>query len=192
MLIGVARSLSRDQEVFAEGSAAEAVYKVVSGAVRTLRLLADGRRQIIGFHLPGDVFGIEAHSVHGATAEAICETVLVSARRSSVLGDMEQQGRLVRHALTELRCSQDHLLTLGRRTAIERVASFLVDLVNRTGASEVLALPMSRQDIADYLGLTIETVSRTLTQMQARGIVRLHGCRQLRLLKRSALVDLCE
>jgi CRP/FNR family transcriptional regulator, nitrogen fixation regulation protein len=191
-LIGVARGLSRDQAVFVEGSRAEFVYKVVSGAVRTFRLLADGRRQIIGFHLPGDLFGIEANSVHGATAEAICDSVLVSARRASLLDDREQQGRLMRHALNQLHRSQDHLLTLGRRSAVERVAGFLTDLADRTGAADSVALPMSRQDIADYLGLTIETVSRTLTQMQARGLVRLHGCRRLQLLKPRALTDLCE
>jgi len=192
-LIGVARSVSRDQAVFAEGAAAEIVYKVVSGAVRTVRLLADGRRQITGFHLPGDVFGVEAAPVHGATAEAICETVLISARRASLTEDHERSGRLVRHTLNELRRSQDHLLTLGRRTAIERVASFLADLADRNpGAGDLVALPMSRQDIADYLGLTIETVSRTLTQMQARGLVRLNGCRQVRLPRRAALLALCE
>jgi len=190
-LIGVARSLSRDQAVFAEGAAADFVYKVMSGAVRTFRLLADGRRQITGFFLPGDVFGIEARATHAATAEAICESVLVSARRASLGADGEALGQLSRCVLRELHRTRDHLLTLGRRSAVERLASFLIDLADRGRAADRLALPMSRQDIADYLGLTIETVSRTLTQMQASGLVRVDG-RQVQLVRRAALADLCE
>jgi CRP/FNR family nitrogen fixation transcriptional regulator len=190
-LIGVARRLSRDQELFGQGDKAACVYKVVSGAMRATRLLADGRRQVTEFHLPGDVFGIELGAEHTAGAEAICETVVVSARRSNLSQDHDQAILLWRHAMGELQRSQAHLLTLGRRSAMERIAVFLVDLVERTGAGEQLSLPMSRQDIADYLGLTIETVSRTLTRMQAQGLVALGGCRKVRLLKRADLADLC-
>jgi len=190
--IGIARSWGRDQEVFAEGAACETIYKVVYGAVRAFRLLADGRRQIVSFYLPGDLFGIEALSAHAVTTEAICETTLASARRSSLIEDEEQRGRLSRCALRELLRAQDLLLTLGRRSALERVASFLIDLADRTGGGDVLALPMSRQDIADYLGLTIETVSRTLSEMQARGLLRVQDARQIRLLRRAALVQLCQ
>jgi CRP-like cAMP-binding protein len=91
-----------------------------------------------------------------------------------------------------LRRSEDHVLTLGRRSAAERVASFLLDLAERLGGRDEIALPMSRQDIADYLGLTIETVSRTLTQLQTRGFIRAEGCRQLRLQRRATLSELCE
>jgi len=191
-LIGIARSLSRDQEVFAEGTAFEFIYKVISGAVRTFRLLADGRRQIISFYLPGDLFGFEANSFHATSAEAVCETVIVSARRSSLIEDEEQRSRLSRYALRELLRAQDLLLTLGRRSALERVASFLIDFADRTEAADALALPMSRQDIADYLGLTIETVSRTLTEMQARGLVHIQNARQIQLTRRAVLTDLCE
>jgi CRP/FNR family nitrogen fixation transcriptional regulator len=190
--IGVARTLSRDQEVFAQGAACDVIYKVISGAVRTFRLLADGRRQIIGFHLPGDVFGFEANALRATSAEAVCDSVLASARRSTLIEDEEQRGRLSRCALAELLRAQDLLLTLGRRSALERVASFLIDLDARTGGADLLALPMSRQDIADHLGLTIETVSRTFTEMQARGLVRFQNARQIQLLRRSALVHLCD
>ena len=190
-LIGVARNLSRGQQVFGEGDDADLVYKVISGAVSNVRSLADGRRQITAFHLPGDVFGIELGAERRAAAEAICDTVVTSARRASVTEDRDQRDRLWRHALHELERSQDHVLALGRRTAIERVAAFLIDLADRVGAHDAVALPMSRQDIADYLGLTIETVSRTLTQMQARGLVRVE-CRQVRLLRPAVLAGLCE
>jgi CRP/FNR family nitrogen fixation transcriptional regulator len=191
-LIGVARSLSRDQEIFAEGDSADSVYKVVSGAVRGIRLLADGRRQITDFYLPGDVFGIELGPTHGAAAEALCDAVVISARRSGLTEDKEQPSQLWRQTLRELRRSRDHVLTLGRQSAMERLARFLVDLAARTGARASLTLPMTRQDIADYLGLTIETVSRTLTQMQAKGLVRIEGGRRVRLLRPAALAALCE
>ena len=188
-LIGVARSLCRDQQVFGQGDSADFVYKVISGAVRATRLLADGRRQITDFYLPGDVFGIELSAEHGVAAETLSDAVIVSARRSTLTEGPDQPSRLWRHALRELQRSQDHALSLGRRSAIERVARFLIGLAGRMGSLDTVSLPMSRQDVADYLGLTIETVSRTLTQMQVKGLVRVE-CRQVRLLRRAALADL--
>lgn len=192
-LIGVTLHVSRDQEIFGEGEPADQVYKVVSGAVRTFRVLSDGRRQICDFHVPGDIFGLELDADHRTTAEAISETVLVVARRST-LGD-ERDGAAVRRlwtlAMNDLRRSQDHAVTLGRRSASERVASFLTDMAERLGGGDVLDLPMSRQDMADYLGLTIETVSRTLTQLQVAGLIKLTGCRSIHLCKSKALVELC-
>ena len=192
-LIGVTLTVARDQEVFGEGEPADQVYKVVRGAVRGFRVLSDGRRQICDFYLPGDVFGIEPGCEHRATAEALTDTVLIVARRSSLGEDTDPTAarRLWGLAMADLQRSQDHALTLGRRSASERVASFLVDMANRLGASEMLELPMSRQDIADYLGLTIETVSRTLTQLQVSGLIKLAGCRSIHLRKPRALADLC-
>jgi len=118
--------------------------------------------------------------------------VLIVARRSVVVEEFGQGEALWRHALRDLQRSQDHVLTLGRRSATERLASFLLDLTERLGGASEFDLPMSRQDIADYLGLTIETVSRTLTQLQVQGFIQLHGCRHIRLARRAALADLCE
>lgn len=191
-IIGVARTYRRDQQIFGQGDAAEVVFKVVSGAVRTFRLLADGRRQIAEFYLPGDIFGVELGDERQSAAEAIGETTLIVARRGSLAADVDQRGLLWRHALEELHRSQDHVLTLGRRSAAERVASFLVDLADRTAAARELTLPMSRQDMADYLGLTIETVSRTMTQLQADGFIQVSGCRHVRLARPAALAELCE
>jgi CRP/FNR family transcriptional regulator, nitrogen fixation regulation protein len=190
-IIGVARRFSRDQLIYGEGDRADVVYKVISGAVRVSRLLSDGRRQVQAFHLPGGVFGWELRPERHAAAEALGDCMIVTAPHAS-LADPTQAARLCRHALGELQRAQDHLLTLGRRTALERLASFIVDLAERLGEGEDIRLPMSRQDIADYLGLTIETVSRTLTQMQARRLVRVRGSRQLRILARDALVAICE
>ena len=190
-LVGLTKSFGRDQAIYGEGDPADLVYKVISGAVRTFRVLADGRRQISDFYLPGDVFGVELDAERRSGAEAISETVLLVARRS-VAEDPEQGQSLWRHALRQLRRSQDQALTLGRRSASERVASFLLDLAERLGGGDELELPMSRQDMADYLGLTIETVSRTVTQMQGSGLIGLAGCRHVRLTRPGALAELCE
>ena len=192
-LIGVTVHLSRDQEVFGEGEPAEQVFKVVRGAVRCFRVLSDGRRQICDFYLPGDVFGIEPGLDRRTTAEALTDTVLVAARRSTVVEDEDSGAarRLWALAMADLQRSQDHALTLGRRSANERVASFLVDMAARLGDVDNLELPMTRQDIADYLGLTIETVSRTLTHLQVSGLIKLAGCRSIHLRKPRALAELC-
>jgi len=189
-VIGIARGLVRDQLLFAAGDSADLVYKMVSGVVRTYRLLADGRRQITGFHLPGDIFGVELRPARSETAEAVAEATVIVARRASLTAEPGEA--LWRHTMVALRRSEEHVLTLGRRSATERVASFLLDLAERLGGRDEIALPMSRQDIADYLGLTIETVSRTLTRLQTRGFVHAEGCRQLRLQRRATLSELCE
>jgi CRP/FNR family nitrogen fixation transcriptional regulator len=188
-LIGVAKTFAAGQEVFGEGDTAVYAFKVASGAARAVRLLADGRRQIVEFYLPGDVFGIELGQIRRMTVEAVGDAVLVVARRTTLTKDAE---RLWRHAFAALVRAENHLLTLGRRSASERLASFLTDLAARIGADGVVELPMSRQDIADHLGLTIETVSRTLTQLQGQGVVEARGCRSVRLTHPAALAELCE
>ena len=190
-LIGVTKSFNRDQQIYGEGEPADLVFKVVSGAVRCFRVLADGRRQISEFYLPGDIFGVEAGLERRASAEAVGDAILVVSRRATLAIEDEDQGaRFWRLAIAELQRSREHVLTLGRRAAGERVASFLMDLAERTGASDEVELPMSRQDIADYLGLTIETVSRTLTQLQSQGLIEISSCRHVRLKNSHALDDM--
>ncbi|HWF77646.1 MAG TPA: helix-turn-helix domain-containing protein [Caulobacteraceae bacterium] len=191
-LIGVAKTYHRECEIFGEGDAADFVYKVISGAVRSFRLLSDGRRQITHFYLPGDVFGVEFGKERRAGAEALSDAVVVVSRRSAVAADFDQSMRLWRQAVRELQRSEDHALTLGRRSATERIVSFLLDLADRLDADDEFELPMTRQDIADYLGLTIETVSRTMTQLQADRLIQLQGCRRVRFPRRGALEELCE
>lgn len=191
-LIGIAKTFTKDQEIFGEGEATDVVYKVAAGAVRSFRILADGRRQIADFYLPGDVFGVELGQQRRSTVEAVGDAVVVVARRATLIADPDNADRLWRHALQELQRTQDHVLTVGRRSATERVACFLLDLAGRLGASADVELPMSRQDIADFLGLTIETVSRTLTQMQVDGLIDVSGCRRVRLIRRAVLAELCE
>jgi CRP/FNR family nitrogen fixation transcriptional regulator len=182
---------ARDEEIFGEGEAAEYVYQVISGSVRTHRLLRDGRRQIDEFHFAGDYFGLEAGDAHRVTAEAMVDTTVRMVRRGA-LSDLAAQRSDVAKALFRLTVaglqrSQDHVLMLGRKSARERVVGLLMDLADRVGAREELDVPMSRQDMADYLGLTIETVSRTLTQLQADGVIALPTTRHIVLKDRAAL-----
>jgi len=191
-VLGVARAFGRDQEIYAEGDKVDGLFKVASGAVRIVRLLRDGRRQVLDFYVPGDIFGVELGDVRGAAAEALVDTTLIVVRGSALAADPATGGRLTRCALRCLQRSQAHLVTLGRRTAAEKVARFLIDLADRTGGADDLALPMSRQDIADFLGLTIETVSRTFSQLQAQGLIAVAGCRAVVLRRRAALAAMCE
>jgi CRP-like cAMP-binding protein len=191
-VVGVIKSFDRDQEIFGAGQEAEYVYKVVSGSVRCFRGLCDGRRQISDFYLPGDIFGLDLSLERRETAEAMTVVQVAVARRSALAADPANATRLWRQTIHDLQRSQEHALTLGRRSACERVASFLVDLAERTSPGPDLELPMTRQDIADYLGLTIETVSRTLTQLQAQGLIRVCAGRRLQLMDLQGLIDLCE
>lgn len=168
---------ARGEEVFAEGDAGTFFYKVVSGTVRTGKLLADGRRQIDAFHLAGDVFGLESGDRHRFTAEAVDEVVVIAYRRSrfaSLVHDDPAFGeQLMAAMLTSLDRAHDHMVLLGRKSALEKMASFLLDMARRRPGADKVVLPMQRTDIADHLGLTIETVSRTLTQMVRDGLIRL-------------------
>jgi CRP/FNR family nitrogen fixation transcriptional regulator len=169
--IGSTLRFKRNETIFAEGDRSGQVYKVTSGAVRTCRVLMDGRRQIVDFFLPGDFFGLDWQDVHSFSAEAIADAVIVSYPRNQIerLGETIPgvQKRLMAILCKGLALTQDHLVMLGRQTAIEKLAWFLVRKAERLHADDrPLELPMSRLDIADYLGLTIETVSRGLGELK--------------------------
>jgi CRP/FNR family nitrogen fixation transcriptional regulator len=185
------RVLARGEEVFADGDSCIRFYKVVSGTVRTVKLLADGRRQIDAFHLPGDVFGLEGGETHRFTAEAIDDVVVIAYPRNRfsdlVRSDPAFGEQLLSSTLTNLDRAHDHLVLLGRKTALERLASFLLELARRTAGKDRVELPMQRADIADHLGLTIETVSRTLTQMGRDGLIRFESGRTIILADKPAL-----
>ncbi len=181
------RRFGRDQEIFGEGDAVGDVYEVISGTVRSYKLLGDGRRQIDAFHLPGDLFGIEAGAEHRFSAEAVGD-VTVRVFRWKGLGrlafeDLDAAGRVMDAMARALGQARDHMLLLGRKCALEKVASFLLGLVDRSREVGIVELPMSRTDIADHLGLTIETVSRTLTDLRRRGIIALPTTRRTIVLK---------
>ena len=184
-LIGTPFSYAREEEIYGEGEEAEFVYRVVSGAVRTHKVLSDGRRQITGFHLPGDLFGFEQGAAHRHSAEALADTkVLIFKRRQierAATDRAEVACQLWGMATNNLRLAQDLTLLLGRRSATERVAAFLMEVDERLGGGGTFALPMTRRDIADYLGLTIETVSRTISQLEEDGALQRSGGREVSL-----------
>jgi CRP/FNR family nitrogen fixation transcriptional regulator len=184
-LVGMPMSFGRNGEVFAEGETAGYVYKVVSGVVRISKLLPDGRRQISAFHLPGDMFGFEIDDVYHCTAEAVVPAKVVAFKWQGLLGAGASTS-LVRELLTRtmigLRHTQDHLLLLGRKNALERLAAFLLEMADRTGTTEVLDLAMPRHDIADYLGLTLETVSRMFAELKEMGQIKLESARRVHFL----------
>jgi len=179
-----------NDEIFAEDEPVGFIHKVISGAVRTTHLLGDGRRQIGGFHLPGDVFGFECGKTHRFSAEAIgpCEIAFVSRRELERIAERDGDAARQLWALTsrELADLQDHMLTLGRRNAAERVRAFLLKL-SRHAASATVELPMSRGDIGDHLGLTLETVSRAMGQLVRDNVITLSGARRVVLRDATAL-----
>jgi CRP-like cAMP-binding protein len=182
-LPGFTMTFSRNEEIFGEQEPADFVYQVVEGVARTMRVLSDGRRQISGFHLPGDVFGLEIGDVHRFTAEAVSDCKVALVRRPALDRAVQRDAACARRlwALTsrDLVDAQEHLMLLTRRSAAERVCAFLLDMAHRAGDSQAFDLPMSRLDIADFLGLTIETVSRTLTQLERDGAIELPSCRHV-------------
>jgi CRP/FNR family transcriptional regulator, nitrogen fixation regulation protein len=184
-------SYKKDEEIYGEDEPAEYVYQVTSGAVRTYKLLSDGRRQIGAFHLPGDVFGLETGATHRLAAEAIIDTTVRLVKRRSLEQaagvDVQVARKLWTMTAGDLRHAEDHMLLLGRKTAMERVATFLLEMDRRLAVTGMLALPMCRRDIGDYLGLTLETVSRALSQLHSQGVLGFSGARQIMLRNRQRL-----
>jgi CRP/FNR family nitrogen fixation transcriptional regulator len=190
-MMGARMRFSRNAEIFGEDEPADYLYKVASGAVRICKLMSDGRRQIGAFYLPGDVFGLESDAVHLFSAEAVGDCEVLVVKRSAFMAETARQPDLVSQLWTQtmdhLKRAQSHMLLLGRKNAQERIAAFLLELAERLSCSGDIKLPMSRQDIADYLGLTIETVSRTLTQLERDGLIAIPVSRQIVLRNRAAL-----
>jgi CRP/FNR family nitrogen fixation transcriptional regulator len=190
-LTGVAMHIPADRQIYAEGDEARCFYKVVSGVVRTCRFLSDGRRQIDAFHREGDVFGFEAGDDHQMAAEAVTECSVIAYRRRGLETMVSQDDHLGRwffsHAMNCMSMAREHSLLLGRGSAAQKISAFLQEVAARDGGVSVIELVMSRQDIADYLGLTIETVSRTLSQMDRDGVISLPSARRVVLKDRRAL-----
>jgi CRP/FNR family transcriptional regulator, nitrogen fixation regulation protein len=181
----------KNEEIFGEDEPAEYVYEVVSGAVRSYKLLSDGRRQIGAFHLPGDVFGLESGATHRLAAESIIDTTVRLVKRNNLEKaaglDVHVARKLWAMTAGELKHAEDHMLLLGRKNAMERVATFLLEMDRRLAVAGMMALPMCRRDIGDYLGLTLETVSRALSELHAIGVLGFSGARQIVLRNRQHL-----
>ena len=191
---GITRTLAKGEELFAEGDDADYFYRVVSGTIRTCKLLSDGRRQIDAFHLAGDIFGMETGEEHRFSAEALGPTKVIAYRRCALetlaQSDPALGNQVVTSMMRSLERAQEHMLLLGRKTAMERVATFLLEMDRRLAKAGIVALPMCRRDIGDYLGLTLETVSRSLSELQSKGVLGLSGARQIVLRDRQRLADL--
>ena len=183
-------------EIYGEKEPADYVYQVRSGAVRSYKLLSDGRRQIGAFHLAGDIFGLENGKEHRFTAEAIVDTTVRLIKWQSLELVADSDAMVARNLLSmttsNLQHAEDHMLLLGRKTSLERVAAFLLEMDKRLSGVDVMALPMSRRDIADYLGLTLETVSRAISHLHDLGVLGFIGNtqRQIVLLDRLQLASL--
>jgi CRP/FNR family transcriptional regulator, nitrogen fixation regulation protein len=189
-LMGALMVYPRNSEIFGENEPADYLYKVVSGSVRTYKILSDGRRQIGGFYLPGDIFGLEFADEHTLSAEAIANSKVLVVKRNAIDALAGRDAAVARQLFTltgrELCRVQDRILLLIKR-AQERVASFLLEMSERVAGGNAIELPMSRQDIADYLGLTIETVSRTLTSLEGSATIEVPTARRIVLRNRPAL-----
>ncbi|MGY3037739.1 CRP/FNR family nitrogen fixation transcriptional regulator [Bradyrhizobium sp. USDA 4354] len=191
-------SYKKGIEIYGEKEPANYVYQVKTGAVRSYKLLSDGRRQIGAFHLVGDIFGLENGTSHRFTAEAIVDTTVRLIRRQTLElvadSDPVVANNLLNMTTNNLQHAEDHMLLLGRKTSLERVAAFVLEMDQRLTGADVIALPMSRRDIADYLGLTLETVSRALSRLHELGIIDFLGNTQRQIVlsdrKKLATIDL--
>jgi len=189
-LMGATMTYPRGAEIFGEDEPSDYVYQVVSGCVRTYKILSDGRRQIGGFYQRGDIVGLQFAEDYVFSAEAIADSKVLVIKRSALNALVDRDAAIARElfALTsrELRRMQKRILLLIK-SAQERVAGFLLEMAERAPGSNVIDLPMSRQDIADYLGLTIETVSRTITSLESAAAIEVPTSRRIVLRSRAAL-----
>jgi CRP/FNR family nitrogen fixation transcriptional regulator len=181
-VIGVVRSYAADQAIFFEGDLATHFILVMDGLVRSCNIFADGRRFIGAFFASGDMFGFECHPTYQATAEAVCETTLVfyPARHPMVAGGLP--GQSVGSMMLCIGQARDHARLLGRFSAMEKLSAFLVECSARSKVRDHITLEMRRQDIADYLGLTVETVSRCLARLKRDRMIEFVSSRHLKLL----------
>jgi CRP-like cAMP-binding protein len=196
--IGITVQVTPGQTIAIEGDPCSHCFRVLTGAVRLYKATIDGRRQLIDFLVAGDCFGLLG-ARYTYSVEAITHTALSRTTRATLAAAMHVQpalaARVIEHAAAELARAHEHMLLLGRKNAQEKVASLLVGLARRIGADEAkpaFRLPISRQEMADHLGLTIETVSRTMTRLRKRGLIALPTPQDAVLLQPAELVSLAE
>lgn len=181
--------------LFREGDPAHSLYEIASGVFRLTRVLDNGRRQVIAFGFPGDIIGFPNGDCHNTDCEVIVAGEVIVHQRAAleqVEGDPQIRQRLLQAVLRENSAMQDHFMMLARKSAREKVASFLVTLAERTGtplaSCTSCALPMSRTDIADFLGLTVETVSRSLTRLRKENTITLESSQTVLIRDMCALI----
>lgn len=197
---GAVAHLNAKQPLFHEGDPARMVFNLTHGSLKLYKLLADGRRQITGFLFAGDFLGLTIEDEHAFSAEALEPIEYCCFTRPRFEAFVESHPRmeheLYRMAAHELSAAQEQLVVLGRKTAKERLATFLLNLANRAAKAnraaepDLVLLPMSRIDIADYLGLTKETVSRTFTALKTERVIRLVSDGVIRIVARERLASI--
>jgi CRP/FNR family transcriptional regulator, anaerobic regulatory protein len=194
---GMPKLLAPGETLVSEGDPAHSVYEVMSGMLRICKLLPDGRRQIIGFLVKGRCVGISSQGTYGYTTEAITAVTLRQHRRPALERMLQEQPDLMRRllgaAMQELQMLHEQVVLLGRKAAAEKVASFLLGIADQqgeAGPTPRINLPMGRHDIADYLGLTVETVSRTLSQLKRKRTIAVPTASRIEIRDREALEEL--
>ena len=191
--VGAVIALRRDEPLFRPADMAEFYFKVLKGAVRSCRVLADGRRHVGEFFFDGDFIGLDAAESYAFAAEAIVDSTLIRYSRRKVEALAAAEPRIGQSIVEIMRAglaaARERMLLLGHMTAMERIASFLLELSERHNDGRV-RLPMTRTDIGDYLGLTMETVSRAFSQLRSDGIISQHGLHELTIAKPAALAEL--
>jgi CRP/FNR family nitrogen fixation transcriptional regulator len=192
-LIGTELAFAKNGQFYCEGEPSTYLYKIVTGVARSYRMTAEGRRHIVAFYVPGDLFGFETGNTHTLCAEAVTDARVRVMKRASVLNraaeDFDVAEQLWLSASGEIRRNQEHILHFGR-SARARVASFLLEMVRRTPGGDAVALSISRQDIADYLDLRIETVSRAATRLARLGAIAISGSRKITVRNPAVLTQL--
>ena len=189
-LIGTDVAFAMNAQIYGEGQPSTYLYKLTSGLARSYSMTPDGRRQIVAFYVPGDLFGFEVGDGHTLTVEATTESRIRVIKRSSIFNAMSRDD-IMAHELwlninREVRRNQEHILQFGKPARV-RVASFLLEIVKRVPSANVKALALSRQDIADYLDLRIETVSRAMTRLARAGAIAPSSRRRIRIGNAEAL-----
>ena len=193
-------SFGPDENLFFDGDEATCVYEVLEGVVRSSKMLLDGRRQVLNFCYPGDMLGLSHDSLYHCDCDTGSEVKVRVYRKNactrSIASDPQYCAAMLKNAAAEMNNMQEHFLMLGRKTAMEKLASFLVAVMERsaTGKSSkaVFELPMMRCDIADFLGMTIETVSRNLTKLREHGIIEMPTRHEINVIDPRALKELAE
>lgn len=185
--------------LFYEGDPVKSLYEVKTGILRQTRLLEDGRRQVIAFGYPGDIVGFPVDGLHHTDCDVLTDARVQLYNNEALecgARDPALHNELVQAALREIGAMQDHFMMLGRKSAAEKVASFLWVLSERVGENQgqcrLVSLPMNRADIADFLGLTTETVSRSLSQLRRNKVIAIEGIHNVTILRPKALLGLSE
>jgi CRP/FNR family transcriptional regulator, nitrogen fixation regulation protein len=192
-VLGTVVTVRAGTEVYGEGDEAVAWYRVQSGVLRTCKLLPDGRRQVEDFLFAGDFFGLETDGEHNFAAEAVTSATVVRYARprlsAAAATDLRVATRLLDVTLAQLGKAYNRVALLGRKTAEEKLATFLLEMLDRSPDAKIIELSMSRTDIADYLGLTIETVSRTFSVLKHAGVISLPSAQRVFVVDRKALEE---